>query len=601
MAYVAGKSGYVDIAGTNGFTARIYWTETYDSNAKKSKISIDKILIQSTTYGGTFYPGGPLSIDGTVVRKMSYSAPATHSVYLTAGTSWWEVSSIGSANAFPWASGEIEHDADGSKVITISLDILMWRSDIGPIQGITGSTTIALTDIPRASSATVPNFTMGTAGTVSITRANSAFTHKLSVKLGSSTYEIASGVGTSYKWTPDIATWAPRIPNATNADCTMIVDTYNGTTKTGTESYPFTLFVPTSVVPSVSSLEVTLVNENSVVDGWGIAVKGYTKFAWEAEAAGAHGSTIESYAFTAGVLKGTAASGTTGIVTAAGTITPSIKVTDSRGRTASKNAAAITVYDYAAPNISGAAAYRCDADGNADEAGTYVRITLTANISSVGGKNSAKLQYRYKPAGGSYTGWTEFTSGAILSGFDTGTSFEFELRTVDALGKTKSATISVPTESVWLNGKDGGKGAAFGKYAEEDDLFDVAWRTRLRGEVYMDKAFFTTENGEQEWRNPPMEEGEEYRTVERWRGKAVYTKLVNCGTGVAGEITTTPHGVTATQIIRYHGAMGNMPFPYIYGTNFTMGIAINATNIYVTLPAGSGVATVYVQIWYTKD
>ena len=35
--------------------------------------------------------------------------------------------------------------------------------------------------------------------------------------------------------------------------------------------------------------------------------------------------------------------------------------------------------------------------------------------------------------------------------------------------------------------------------------------------------------GEWEWINPPMELGVEYRTTERWQGKPVYTKLVDCG------------------------------------------------------------------------
>lgn len=374
----------------------------------------------------------------------------------------------------------------------------------------------------------------------------------------------------------------------------MIVDTFMGEEHRGTASYAFTLYVPASVVPSVSGLTVALVNDNAVVDGWGVAVKGYTRLAWNAAASGAHGSTIESYEFTAGVLKGTAASGTTGIVTVAGTITPGIRVTDSRGRTASLTADEITVHDYAAPNISDAAAYRCDADGNADDGGANVRITLTAHFSPVGGNNSAKLQYRHKPAGGSFTGWTDFTSGAILPGFDIAASYEFELRTVDALGKAKSATIPVPTEHVWFHGRDGGRGAAFGKYAEKDDLLDVDWSLRVRGEVRLDNPCFTTEDGETEWLFPPMEEGEEYRTVERWRGKAVYTKLVNCGTGVAGDTTTTAHGASSTQMIRYHGAMGNTALPH-------SGIAVDANHISVTLPAGSDIDTVYVQIWYTKD
>ena len=493
MAYVTGKSGYFDIPGINGFTARVYWSETYDLNANKSKIYIDKISIQSTIYGNMFYPGGTLSIDGTVIREMSYIAPATHSVYLNAGTSWWEISPIGSANAFPWVSGEIEHYADGSKVITISLDILMWRSDIGPILGPTGSTTIELTDIPRASSATVPNFTIGTEGTISISRASADFTHKLGVKLGSRTYSLASNVETSYAWTPTAVVWGPRIADAASAACTMIIDTYNGSTKVGTVEYGFTLYVPADIVPKVTSLIVSLVNDDATVGGWGVAVKGYTKLRWQASAEGAYGSTIKSYTFTAGRLTGSGASGTTGIIQTAGSLIPIIKVTDSRGRTTTdrESADAIGVYDYAAPNVSNAAAYRCDENGNANEAGTHVRITLTANISSVGGRNIAQLQYRWRLARGSYGSWTVFESGAILPGFDAANSYEFELRAVDALGNTASVTATVPTESVWFSGREGGRGAGFGKHAEEDDLLDVAWNMRVRGKLFLDQGIPT--------------------------------------------------------------------------------------------------------------
>lgn len=40
-----------------------------------------------------------------------------------------------------------------------------------------------------------------------------------------------------------------------------------------------------------------------------------------------------------------------------------------------------------------------------------------------------------------------------------------------------------------------------------------------------------------EWVNPPMLLGIEYRTAERWKGKAVYTKIVSLGTVGAGENT----------------------------------------------------------------
>ena len=445
------------------------WTATQSVTENKSILTWT--LASSGDAGYQYWTGNlSLVINGNTVLYI----PASERILMQGGGRW----STSSTKPV-----EIPHNSDGTKSFTISISAGLYYYSSS---NCTGSKTFELDAIPRASSASVPNFTMGTEGTISINRANANFTHTLSVKLGNSTYQIASGVATSYAWTPALSEWGQRVPNATSAACKMIVDTYNGVTKVGTAEYGFTLHVPASAVPTISSLSVSLVNDNTTVNGWGLAVKGYTKLQWSSAASGAPGSDIKSWAFTAGGLTGAADSGTTGIIQTAGSITPSIKVTDTRDRTAAKTASAITVYDYAAPNVTNASAYRCDADGNADDSGTNVRITLTAHISSVNGKNSATLQYRYKQAGDSFNGWTAFASGAILSGFDAAKSYEVELRAIDALGNAKSTTITVPTESVWLNGKDGGKGAAFGKYAEEDNLFDVAWDSRFRGAVTFD-------------------------------------------------------------------------------------------------------------------
>ena len=43
-------------------------------------------------------------------------------------------------------------------------------------------------------------------------------------------------------------------------------------------------------------------------------------------------------------------------------------------------------------------------------------------------------------------------------------------------------------------------------------------------------CYFHTVDGVTEWLNPPMVQGTEYRTVERWAGAVVYTKRINGGT-----------------------------------------------------------------------
>lgn len=53
-------------------------------------------------------------------------------------------------------------------------------------------------------------------------------------------------------------------------------------------------------------------------------------------------------------------------------------------------------------------------------------------------------------------------------------------------------------------------------------------------------CYYRMVNGEVEWINPPMEIGVEYRTMDRYMGKSVYAKLVDCnGCPAIGSKTIT--------------------------------------------------------------
>ena len=70
---------------------------------------------------------------------------------------------------------------------------------------------------------------------------------------------------------------------------------------------------------------------------------------------------------------------------------------------------------------------------------------------------------------------------------------------------------------------------------------------------YVDKAleedsnypgcYYRIVNGVQEWLNPPMLSGVEYRTTERWLGKPIYQKYIPIGAVQAGS-NELPHGIS---------------------------------------------------------
>lgn len=114
-------------------------------------------------------------------------------------------------------------------------------------------------------------------------------------------------------------------------------------------------------------------------------------------------------------------------------------------------------------------------------------------------------------------------------------------------------------------------------------------------------CYYKIVDGEKEWVNPPMVPSVEYRTTERWEGKAVWTVVANCKKLPNAAQTQTPHGFSTTKIIRYAGTTDEgYALPYLSGGNY-VDIAVTPTTIYFTTSADYSSATAYVQLWYTKD
>ena len=96
-------------------------------------------------------------------------------------------------------------------------------------------------------------------------------------------------------------------------------------------------------------------------------------------------------------------------------------------------------------------------------------------------------------------------------------------------------------------------------------------------------VFYRMVNGVQEWLNPPMELGVEYKTTERYMGKPVYTKIVDFGDGPNKTYKEVSHGmdisycrVIGCEIFRYNGSSLVLPMGSTSITSdFTYGGAIS--------------------------
>lgn len=109
-----------------------------------------------------------------------------------------------------------------------------------------------------------------------------------------------------------------------------------------------------------------------------------------------------------------------------------------------------------------------------------------------------------------------------------------------------------------------------------------------------------------EWEHPPMQLGVEYRTVERYNRKPVYTKLVDCGAGPNNTRKTVSANTQNVETpISCTGTFGNGTIPYEWFAGDASGAqAITCTfsgqEINIAATADYSRWTVFVILKYTK-
>ena len=351
---------------------------------------------------------------------------------------------------------------------------------------------------PSLSAASVE---MGKSVTINTPAVNNAYRHTLRYAFGSASGTIATGIASSVSWTPPVSL-ANQIPSATAGSGTIYCDTYSGSTLLGTKSVGITLTVPGSVVPSAGTLSAALAEDTS---GTGLYVKGMGKAKLALSgASGAYGSSITTYTITGGGWTATNGALTTGTLASAGNITFTATVTDSRGRKASTTRT-ISVVDYVKPGVAVCDVYRCDADGNRKKAGTYFAVEINASYSAITG-NTLSITARYKKQSESDYGTAASVANngkTVLGGGNIGASTTYDVLVTVA---DKYNSLSIPrtlsTKSVLQSFKRSA-GAAIGKVAELANWLDVAWNTRIRGNLQVDGTISSADQYRIKWQNIP--------------------------------------------------------------------------------------------------
>lgn len=457
-------SGYKDVTVTSWDTLRFSWEVSGQSIAANTTTVAWKMQLIAGSSG-----------------RISASSKSPWEITVN-GKTYTGSENIGISNnaTKTLASGStvISHDSDGTKTFSYefkqTFNITFSGTYISTKSGSGSGTlpTISRTSTPTLSTGSVD---MGGKVTIYTNRDSTALTHDLAYSFAGDTYvNIATGVGDSYAWTtPDLAS---KIPNATSGTVTIRCITKSGSTAVGTKTVTMTLKVPSTVVPTISSLATAEVTAGLAAQ-FGAFVKLKSRIKATITAAGAKGSTIKSYSSTFNGRTYSGATWTSAAVTSSGTLNITVKVTDSRGRTASK-IFSVTVLDYDPPAINALQVYRINADGTENQEGVYIAVRYKYSVTSLGGKNTASMALEYKRS--TETEWATLLTGTGLSADTTAQitdktfsiDYQYDLRMVvnDWFGAGQPYTAVLGSGAVIMDFRADGLGLGLFKTAEREGV-----------------------------------------------------------------------------------------------------------------------------------
>ena len=382
-------------------------------------------------------------------------------------------------------TGNVSHDSDGKYSKTIKGEFTTGNTGVssGLSQGTFTASTIA-----RASSLTLSNSSRNPTQDITATISMSAaFTHKITYKIGaySSVNTVSAGVTQHLFTIPQ--SWANAVTTSTAGTVSVTLQTLSGSTVIGTKAYSFSLKIPDTAAYRPAFNVFIQNHPNGAESNWNTYVQG--KSGVSARAADTdfkYSASFKSVTYTVGAASKTEArlfEPPEFPLPKDGTVQVSVKVTDTRGLSTTKTTN-ITVHKYAPPTAVFTYLERVEEDGV-----NSIGFKFLATVSPVDGKNTRQLFVQYRKLGGEWreaerleiVDLTHTTAmGFCSTNITAADTYEVRLSCADAF--TSTVTYGkIGTELCAFNIKKGGTGAAFGKYAEMDNVLEIDYDLKVNG------------------------------------------------------------------------------------------------------------------------
>lgn len=470
----------------------------------------------STSQSGDALPnyaeivGITYSIDMSAGGYSSSKVWRVNHFYVGSGSPYANYKEVTMTGSSQTINGSMEFESGDVSVFDGSVTLYAKVNTSHSSTSYMGSVTITVTyqlSYGRSTATLSPiSLDAGAKMTVSFSNSNlSAVYHKVTWAFGEQTKTTTTSTGASSTSYTIPLSWVNEIPNALSGTGTVTVYTYaSDGSQAGSSAYVFTLNVPDSIAPTISSISASRI-DGAVPSSWGIYVQNRSGVLLTANgASGSYGSTISSYrfsvsgAFVQNYNAQTSNTLTISPIMFSGTQTFTVYAVDTRGRSTPSVSCTISVNAYSAPTFTEALAFRCDSNGTSNEEGVHVSACVNATYASLNGQNSFVASCYYRKLGDSE--WTLGKDSMVLGttyvlGGDLGTNYTYQVRftLTDAFG-TIEKVVDVSTSQYTMFFKKGGTGVAFGKVCENAFAVEFApdWRI-LHGAFHLRPVYYSTD------------------------------------------------------------------------------------------------------------
>ncbi|MFR5386500.1 MAG: DUF859 family phage minor structural protein [Oscillospiraceae bacterium] len=290
-------------ASGNGWKLRLDYTVTQDRAANTSSLRLRLYLYANTTGSYNLEKDSAYYVlqGQKVYQTYQYTAPG-----------WYLLGE---------RTVTVRHGADGNGSVQLGGQ---WVSDVESSwtpASLSVSAAVALPRILRPSVLRAAELTLGQACVLSIRAEEERYTHRVTYALGSASGTVVQETAQrELTWTPPLEL-ARQLPQSVAGTMRLTVTTYDGDTTMGSSVTECRVYVPDTVRPT-AALTVTPVNDNAVLEQWGVFVKGMTRLRWQVTAQGAYGASIDGCSVSCGGVGGSGLNGVSaGAVSVSGEVT----------------------------------------------------------------------------------------------------------------------------------------------------------------------------------------------------------------------------------------------------------------------------------------